>query len=139
MILPSKYLLVFKIFIEEASSRYVLKKPSTLFQRNNFLSSITSSRRLGRRKIVTLNVFKTSCRHVLNVLKTCLEDILKTCLEDVLKTCLEPVLKTSWRQIKCLLGIPYLTNLNMYLTNLYFTNLYLANLRRIQNALIRTQ
>ena len=113
MILPSKYLLVFKIFIEEASSRYVLKKPSTLFQRNNFLSSITSSRRLGRRKIVTLNVFKTSCRHVLNVLKTCLEDILKTCLEDVLKTCLEDVLKTyledvfktSRRQTKCLLVI----------------------------------
>ena len=32
-----------------------------------------------------------------------------------------------------------LSNLNQYLTNLYLTNLYFTNLRRIQNALIRTQ
>ena len=36
-------------------------------------------------------------------------------------------------------GYLYLTNLNVYLTNLYLTNLYLTTLRRIQNALIRTQ
>ena len=32
-----------------------------------------------------------------------------------------------------------LTNLDQYLANLYLTDLYLMNLRRIQNALIRTQ
>ena len=51
-------------------------------------------------------------------------------LEDVLKTCLEDM--SYW-------GYLYLTNLNLYPTNLYFTNLYLTILRRIQNALIRTQ
>ena len=34
-------------------------------------------------------------------------------------------------------GLP--ANLNQYLTNLYLTNLYFKNLRRIRNALIRTQ
>ena len=41
-----------------------------------------------------------------DVLKTCLEDVLKTYLEDLLKTCLGDVFQTSWRQTKCLLGIP---------------------------------
>ena len=50
------------------SSRHVLKTSSTRLQRNNF----TSSRRLGRRKIVTL---KTSWRHVL---KTSWRHVLKT-------------------------------------------------------------
>ena len=74
------------------------------------------------------DVLKTSWRH----LAKRLEDVLKTCLEDVLKTYLEDVFKTSWKQ----------TNLNVYifdLANLHLTNLYLTNLRRIQNALIRTQ
>ena len=43
----------------------------------------TSSRRLGRRKIVTL----------------------KVCWRHILKTYLEDVFKTSWRQTKCLLVI----------------------------------
>ena len=100
-------------------------------QRNNFTSSKTFGRHLGRRKIVTLktswrrlegmswrrledmswrcledmswrHVLKTSWRHVL---KTSWRHVLKTCLEDVLKTCLEDVLKTLWRKAKYLLGI----------------------------------
>ena len=81
----------------------------------------TSWRGLGSRKTVTL---KTSWRR--------LEDVLKAYLEEVLKTCLEDVSKTPWKQ----------TNLNVYifdLANLHLTNLYLTNLRRIQNALIRSQ
>ena len=66
------------------------------------------------------------------------EDVLKTCPDDVLKTCREDVLKTLWRQVKYLLGITDLTNLNVYLTNLYLTSLHLTILRRIQNALSRT-
>ena len=103
----------------------------------------TSSRPLGRKGIVTL---KMSSRR--------LEDMSWRRLKDM--SCL----KTSWRHIfktssrcfgdktssRCLgdkqnfyWGYLYLINLNVYLTNLYFTNLYLTNLRRIQNALIRTQ
>ena len=60
---------------------------------------------------------------------------------------LEDILKTTWRRLKDVFeankmltrNILYLTILNVYLTYLYFTNLYLMNLRRIQNALIRTQ
>ena len=101
-----------------------------------------SSRPLGRKGIVTL---KTSSRR--------LEDMSWRRLKDM--SCL----KTSWRHIfktsrcfgdktssRCLgdkqnfyWGYLYLINLNVYLTNLYFTNLYLTKLRRIQNALIRTQ
>ena len=70
------------------------------------------------------------------------EDVLKTSWKT--KNCYaEDVLKTSWRHYgdkqNTYWGYLYLTNLNVYLTNLYFTNLYLTNLRRIQNALIRTQ
>ena len=71
-----------------------------------------------------------------------LQDVLKTCLEDILKTYLEDVFKTSWKQKNVYWGYLYLINLNVYvfdLTNLYVTNLYLTNLKRIQNALIRTQ
>ena len=78
---PSKHLLVFK-----TSSRHVLKTSSIRLQRNNFSSSKTSWRCLGRRKIVTV---KTSWRR----------------LEDVLKTCLEDVCKTSLRQTKCFLEL----------------------------------
>ena len=103
------------------SSRHVLKTSSTHLQRNNFTSSKTSWRRLGRRKIVTL---KTSWRHVL-------------------KTSWRHILKTSSRRLggkqNFYWWYLYLTNLNVYLTNLCFTNLYLTNLRRIQNALLRTQ
>ena len=71
-------------------------------------------------------------RRLEDVLKTCLEDVLKTCLKDVWKTYLEDVFKTSGKQ----------RNLNVYifdLANLHLANLHLTNLRRIQNALIRTQ
>ena len=81
-------------------------------------------------------------RPLQDVLKTCLEDVLKTCLDDILKTYLEDVFKTSWKQKNVYWGYLYLINLNVYvfdLTNLYVTNLYLTNLKRIQNALIRTQ
>ena len=104
----------------------------------------TSWRRLGRQKIVTL---KTSWRRLEDILKTCLEDVLKTCLQDVLKTSWRHVLKMSWRRLgnKQIVYWGYVfnpvlpENLNQYLTNLYLINLYFTNLRRIQNALIRTQ
>ena len=70
--------------------------------------------------------------------------------EDVFKTSWRRVFKTSWRHIEDMswrrfrdkekvYRYLYLTNLNVYLTNLYFSNRYLTYLRRIQNALIRTQ
>ena len=96
------------------SSRHVLKTSSTHFQRNNFTSSKASWRRL---QDVLEDKKPSRWRH--------LEDISWRCLEDTME------------RDKILTGD--LTNLNVYLTNLYFTNLYLAILRRIQNALIRTQ
>ena len=78
------------------------------------------------------DVFKTSWRHGL-----------KTSWRHALKTSWGHILKTSSRRLgdKQIVywGYLYLTNLNVYLTNLYLTTLYLTNLRRIQNALIRTQ
>ena len=72
---------------------------------------------------------------------------LKNCYtEDVWRHILmfwRHILKTSWRHYgekqSTYWGYLYLTNLDVYLINLYFTNLYLTILRRIQNALIRTQ
>ena len=76
-----------------------------------------------------------------------LEDVFKTYLQDVLED--EKLLR--WRRLEDVLEINkmftrisvlihgLLRNLNQYLTNLYLTNLYFMNLRRIQNALIRTQ
>ena len=122
----SKHFLVLK-----TSSRHVVKTSWTRLQRNNFLSS------------------KTSCKYFLKTswrrLARCLQDILKTSsrrLQDVLED--EKLLR--WRRLEDVLEINkmftrisvlihgLLRNLNQYLTNLYFTNL-----RRIQNALIRTQ
>ena len=124
------------------------KTSSTRLQRNNFLSFKTSSRRLedisqdvlktswkrfGMQKIVTL---KTSWR---NVFKAC-RHVLKACPEDI---SWRNVFKTSSRRLGDKQNVywryQYLTILNVYLTNLYFINLYLTNLRRMQNALIRTQ
>ena len=122
--LPSRHLLVLKTFPRR------LQTFSTQLQRNNFTSSKTSSR-----KNVTL---KTTWRRLEDMFWRRLEVVLTTCLRDVLKTYLEDVLKTLWREGKYW-GYLYLANLNVYLTNLYFTNLYLTILRRIQNALIRTQ
>ena len=88
-------------------------------------------------------VLKTSCK---DVVKTFCKTTLKTknCYtEDVFKTCLEVVLKILWTHTKYYWGYlyiyPEITYLNVYLTSLYFTNLYLTTVRRIQNALIRTQ
>ena len=68
----------------------VLKTSSTPFQRNNFLSSKTSSRHLARR---VEDVFKTSSRRLT---KNCYaEDVFKTCLEKVLKACLEDVMESN--------------------------------------------
>ena len=91
----------------------------------------TSWRRLGRRKIVTL---RTSWRR--------LEDmswrhVLKTYLEDTMET-LSFRRHYGDKQNTCW-GYLYITNLNVYLANLYFINLYLTLVRRIQNALIKTQ
>ena len=81
-------------------------------------------------------VFKKCWRHIL---KTSWRHVLKTCLEDVFKT----FLKRSWRHYGDKQNTDweylYLTCLNKYVTNLHFTNLYVTILRRIQNALIRTQ
>ena len=87
---PSKHLLV-------------LKTSSTSLQYNNFTSSKTSWRRLGRRKMLRW-------RRLEDMSWRCLEDmswrrVLKTCLQDVLKTYLEDVLKTLWRETKYLLWI----------------------------------
>ena len=68
--IPSKYFAclhnVFKTssrHVFKTSSRYVFKTSSRLLQRNNFSSSKTPSRLLGRRKIVTPeDVLKTSSR-----------------------------------------------------------------------------
>ena len=136
---PSKHLLTFKTFsrrIQDMSWRRLQDAFNvTIFRLPRRLEEVlrASWRRLGRQKIITL---KTSSRR--------LQDILKTCLEDVLRTCLEDVLKTPPRQTKRLLGVSVFThglpaNLNQYLTNLYLINLYFTNLRRIRNALIRTQ
>ena len=86
--------------------------------------------------------FKTSSRHVL---KTFWRHILKMSWRHILKTSWRHVLKTSLRRPgnkqNVYWGYLYLTDLNAFidLTILYLTNLYLTNLRRIQNALIRTQ
>ena len=58
------------------SSRHFFKTSWRRLQRNNFSSSKTSSRRLGRQKIVTL---KTCWRHAEDVFKTCLQDVFKAC------------------------------------------------------------
>ena len=84
---------------------------------------------------------KTSWRRLPRRLKDILQDVLKTCLEEM---SWRHVLKTPWRYygdkhntywgyLYTYLGI---TN---DLTSLYFTDLYRTILRRIQNALIRTQ
>ena len=81
----------------KTSSRHVLKTSSTRLQRNNFLSSKMSWKRLE-------NVLKTSWRHILKmswryVLKTSWRHILKTSRWHVLKTPWRHVLKTSSRRL----------------------------------------
>ena len=94
------------------------------------------------------DVLKTSCnedvlswRRLEDMSWRRLEDLFWRRLEDIPWRCLEDI---SWRGLQDtmernkILTVD-LRNLNMYLTNLYFTNLYRTILRRIQNALIRTQ
>ena len=120
-------------------------------RRLQHLFSVTSL----RLKDVLENKKLLRWRRPADVLMTCLEGVLKARLKrswrnvlkmswgHVLKTSWRHALKTSWRNYgykqNTYWGLTNLTNLNVYLTNLYFTNLHLTILRRIQNALIRTQ
>ena len=83
----------------------------------------TSSRRLGRRNIVTL--------------KTSSEDVFKTSWRHVLKLSWSPIWKTSLKRLRRKQNVYwwylYLTNLNVYLANLCFPNLYLTNLGRMRH------
>ena len=115
--LPSKHLLVFKTSwrLQDMSWRRLqpLRRIEDVFK----TSRKTSSRRLGRRKIVTL----------------------KTCLRHALKTSWKHVLKTSRRQTKFLLVIFVSKKSKCVSNKSLFHKLCLRNLRRIQNASLRTQ
>ena len=139
---PSKHLLVFKTSWRLLQRVFTI----TVLRLRRRLEDVlkTSSRPLTNcfedvfklswktKNCYTEGVFKTSSRHVL-----------KKSWRHVLKTSWGHILKTSSRRLggkqKVYWWYLYLTNLNVYLTNLCFTNLYLTNLRRIQNALLRTQ
>ena len=135
---PSKHLLVFK-----TSSR---RLEDMSWRRLQHVFSVTILRLPRRLEDILQDVLKTSWKT-----KNCYaEDVFKTSwktkncyAEDVLKTSWRHILKTSSRRLggkqNFYWWYLYLTNLNVYLTNLCFTNLYLTNLRRIQNALLRTQ
>ena len=116
-----------------------------------------------------LLVFKTSWRHLQDMSWRRLQHVFSVTilrlprrLEDVLKTFSRPLARRlqdvledekllRWRRLEDVLEINkiftrisvlihgLLRNLNQYLTNLYLTNLYFTNLRRIQNALMKTQ
>ena len=101
--------------------------------------SVTILRLPRRLEDILQDILKTSWKT-----KNCYaENVLKMSWGHVLKTSWRHALKTSWRHYgykqNTYWGLTNLTNLNVYLTNLYFTNLHLTILRRIQNALIRTQ
>ena len=103
-------------------------------------SSKTSSRRLGRRKIVTLK----ACRRRLEDMPwRRYKDMSWRRFEDVLKMFQRHLLKTSWIHYgdkqSTYWGYLYLTNLNVYLRNLYLADLHLTILKRVQNALSRTR
>ena len=87
------------------SSRHVFKKSWRCLERNNFLSSKTSSRRL---QDVSWDVFKTSSKEVFKTPSRRLENVLENKkllrwrrVEDVFKTCLQDFLKIN----ECLLGL----------------------------------
>ena len=105
--------------------------------------SITIFRLPRRLEDISQEVLRTSWKT-----KNCYaENVLKTSWRHVLKTSSRHVLKIPWKRLgdKQMFtwgyvfnhGLP--ANLNQYLTNLYLINLYFTNLRRIRNALIRTQ
>ena len=92
-----------------------------------------------------LLVFKTSWRHLQGISWRRLEHVFSVTILRLPRRLGRRgivTLKTSSRHLGgkhvCWWYL-YLKNLNVYLTNLCFTNLYLTNLRRIQNALLRTQ
>ena len=86
LLIPSKYFVcihsVFKTssrHVFKTSSRHVLKTSSRRFQRNNFLSSKTSSKCLARcLQDVLEDVKLLRWRRAEEVFKTCLEDVFKT-------------------------------------------------------------
>ena len=88
-------------------------------------------------------VFKASSTHVLKISSTLLQrnnfPSSKRSWRHVFRMSWRHVLKTAWWQKNVYLRHLHLANLNVHLINLYFSNIYLTNLRRIQNALIRTQ
>ena len=124
---PSKHLLVFK----------------TSWRRLQHVFRVTIFR-LPRR---VQDFFKTSWRSLANKSWRRLQDVFARRLQDVL----EDKKLLRWRRLEDVLEINkmftrisvlihgLLRNLNQYLTNLYLTNLHFTNLKRIQNALIRTQ
>ena len=87
------------------SSRRVFKTFSRRLQRNNFLFSKTSSRRLLARYLQ--HVFKTSSGRICKTSTRCFQDAFKTSwktkncyAEDVLQTSLRYVLKTSSKRVE---------------------------------------
>ena len=113
----------------------------TCWKHKMHLRLYINERRISQETFV---IFKTSWRRLQDMSWRRLQHVLSVTvfrlsrrLEDVLKMYLRrlgrrKIFKKSWRQTKCL--PEYLC-----LANLYLRNLYLTNLRRIQNALIRTQ
>ena len=141
---PRKHLLVFKTSsrrLQDMSWRclqYVLSV--TIFRLPKRLEDVLQKR--------LEEVLKTSCNTSKRRFKDVLQDVWEDekllrwrRLEDMSWRRLEDM---SWRQTKCLQEISVsnhglLKNLHQYLTNLYLTNLCFTNLRRIQNAVLRTQ
>ena len=141
---PRKHLLVFKTSWRRLQDmfwrclQYVLSV--TIFRLPKRLEDVLQKR--------LEEVLKTSCNTSKRRFKDVLQDVWEDekllrwrRLEDMSWRRLEDM---SWRQTKCLQGISVskhglLKNLHQHLTNLYLTNLCFTNLRRIQNALIRTQ
>ena len=138
--LPSKHLLVFKTSwkrLQDMSWRSL----QNLFSVTIFLSFQTSSRRLedvlqkhledvlktsskrlGRRKIVTL---KTSWRRLKDMFSRRLKDMFSRRLKDMFSRLFQDM--SSRRLQDVYWEYLYLKNLNLYLINLYLTYLYPTN------------
>ena len=142
--------MLLKMIVNPANIRWSSRRLEDFFNTSSALQFFffkdvlkTSSRRLGRRKIVTL---KMPSRRLEDIPWRRLEDMSWRRLEDISWRRLEEI---SWRRLqdvletkKCLPGISVSKKSKCVyfdLTNLYLTNLHLTNLRRIQNALVRTQ
>ena len=104
---------VFRLLLRKTSSR---RLQDVLINTNIFLWIIrlqkTSSRRLGQDQYIRLvhtssrrlqDVFKTSSRHLQDVLPRCLQDVFKTSSRLLANTSwrhLQDVLKTSWKRLE---------------------------------------